>query len=221
LFDGGSTDAGAVGEYRIGPFLKQRGIALIDTVSVSHMDSDHYSGVLELLETMPVYQGRRAYIRCYDGNVGIRELVLPKVSKPSEEYLAMVGLCAEKNVSVRYVEAGEELYREDTLVIECLSPLLAKESENDTSLVFLLQTSELVVWLMGDAGVSAEEELIERLGGHGARRLRVRGLLLLLLRIWALQELPEKAGLFGRLSSASDSAPAPHLLRLQHGLSGG
>ena len=166
LFDGGSTDVSGVGEYRISPFLKQQGIALIDTVSVSHMDSDHYSGVLELLEAMPVYQGRAAYFREYQGCIGICELVLPMVTEPSEEYLQLVELCAEKNVEVRYLSAGDELYRDEELLIECLSPVNAKKSENDTSLVFLLQTPELAVWLMGDAGVDAEEEIIRRLGEH-------------------------------------------------------
>lgn len=165
MFDGGSTDVENVGTYRIRPFLKQQGIALIDTVSVSHMDRDHYSGVMELLAAMPVYEGRGAYLRDYDGNVGICEVVLPEVSEPSEAYLELVALCMQKKVAVRYVSAGDELYREKDLLVECLSPVAARESENDTSLIFLLQTPELAVWLMGDAGVSAEEALIERLGG--------------------------------------------------------
>lgn len=164
LFDGGSTDVSGVGEYRIGPFLKEQGIALIDVVSVSHIDSDHYSGVLELLAAMPVYEGRAAYLRDYNGAVGICELVLPEVAEPSEAYLEMVALCEEKNVTVHYLSAGDALYWEADLLIECLSPVDAKKSENDTSLVFLLQTSELVVWLMGDAGVETEEEIIHRLG---------------------------------------------------------
>lgn len=167
LFDGGSTAVSGVGEYRISPFLKQQGIALIDKVSVSHMDSDHYSGVLELLEAMPVYQGRATYLREYQGCVGICELVLPEVTEPSEEYLELVELCAEKNVEVRYLSAGDELYREEGLLIECVSPETARESKNDTSLVFLLQTPEMVVWLMGDAGIAAEEEIVMRLGNAG------------------------------------------------------
>jgi|GEM_PF-627476 len=165
LFDGGSTDVKGVGGYRISPFLKQQGLALIDTVSVSHMDSDHYSGVMELLTDMPVYEGRAEYLRTYDGNIGICEVVLPQISEPSEEYLELVALCTEKQVAVRYVSAGDKLWREENLLLECLSPVAAQTSENDTSLVFLLQTPEVVVWLMGDAGVSAEETMLKRLGG--------------------------------------------------------
>ena len=49
------------------------------------------------------------------------------------------------------------------MLIECLYPSNAKESENDTSLVLLLQTPQVVAWLMGDAGIAPEMEIMERL----------------------------------------------------------
>ena len=49
--------------------------------------------------------------------------------------------------------------------MECLYPYNAKESENDTSLVFLLQTPKLLAWLTGDAGVDPESEIMARLAG--------------------------------------------------------
>ena len=72
-------------------------------------------------------------------------------------------LALEKNVVIRYLEAGERLYQEENLLLECLSPSNAKESENDTSLVLLLQTPGLVAWLMGDAETGSEEKIMERL----------------------------------------------------------
>lgn len=170
LFDGGSTDAGSVGKYRIAPFLKEKGIAVVDTVVVSHMDSDHYSGIEELLREMPVYCGEKAYIRNYTGAVGIERLVLPLVKQPSEEYLALAELCREKQVEVLFISAGEDLYREQELLLTCLSPWEAKTSENDTSLVFLLQTEKMAVWLMGDAGTKAEEEIAERFADEVKRQ---------------------------------------------------
>jgi len=171
LFDGGSTDVNSVGTYRISPVLKQKGIALIDTVTISHLDSDHYSGVLEILEAMPVYEGKRSFLSRYCGNIGICHLVLPKVQKPSETYLELVALATEKRVTVSYIEAGEMLYEERELMIECLSPKDAIESENDTSLVFLIQTPDLVVWMMGDAGVDTEADIMQRLGAEVRKAL--------------------------------------------------
>lgn len=172
LFDCGSSDVSNVGIYRLVPMLKQKGILLLDMVSVSHMDSDHMNGIKELLEAMPIYKGEKEFWQNYKGQIGIKTLVLPKVSEASEEYLALVQLAKEKKVEIIYIEAGETLYQADGILIECLSPSNAKQSENDTSLVYLLQTKDLVVWMMGDAGVEVEKEIIEMIGRKAVEQLQ-------------------------------------------------
>ena len=163
LSDCGSSDVSKVGEYRLSPVLKQRGILLVDMAVVSHLDMDHMNGIKELLEHMPAYDGEVGFAAGYQGVVGIKELVLPVVAEKSEAYLELEALAREKKVAVRYVQAKDILHREEDFLMECLYPYHAKESENDTSLVFLLQTPELLVWFMGDAGTSSEAELMERL----------------------------------------------------------
>ena len=174
LFDCGSSDVSKVGTYRLTPMLKQRGILLVDIVSVSHIDSDHINGIKELLEEMPVYEGEEEFRGNYKGAIGIKTVVLPKILEPSEEYLALVQLAREKNVEIVYMEAGETLYQADGILIECLSPSNAKQSENDTSLVYLLQMKDIVVWMMGDAGIEVEQEIIERIGKKTLEQLKDR-----------------------------------------------
>jgi len=163
LSDCGSSDVTGLGEYRLFPVLKQKGILLVDLAVVSHLDNDHISGIRELLEAMPVYEGKFKFAAEYQGTVGVAELVLPKVLEKSEAYLSLEALAMEKNVKIRYAEAGEIIYQEERLLLECLSPQGARESDNDTSLVLLLQTPSLLSWLMGDAGVDSEAEIMERL----------------------------------------------------------
>lgn len=161
LFDCGSTDAGSVGEYCLTPFLKQQGIAVIDIATVSHMDADHVNGIRELLLQMRPYSGKRAAACGYNGSISVAELVLPKVLEPSEAYLELVMLAEEKQVAIRFLEAGECLTEQgESVEITCLSPRHAVKSENDTSLVFLLETKEAEVWLMGDAGAEIERSLL-------------------------------------------------------------
>ena len=50
LVDGGSTQIKKLGEQRLEPLLKSRGIRNIDMVFVSHGDQDHISGITWLLE---------------------------------------------------------------------------------------------------------------------------------------------------------------------------
>ncbi len=172
LSDCGSSDVSKVGEYRLSPVLKQKGILLIDMAVVSHLDSDHTSGIRELLENMPVYNGEVGYVAGYEGTVGMKELVLPAVFEKSEAYLELESLALKKNVAVRYLQAGKQLYQEENLLIECIYPVRAKESENDTSLVLLLQTPELLAWLMGDAGTGPEKELMEQLAAVNMEALQ-------------------------------------------------
>ena len=49
LIDGGSSDIKKVGQYRIEPFLKSRGVGRLDYVLISHGDSDHMNGVKDLI----------------------------------------------------------------------------------------------------------------------------------------------------------------------------
>lgn len=50
FMDGGSSNVKNVGQYRILPFLKSRGIRSLTGWIVSHADADHTSGLLELLQ---------------------------------------------------------------------------------------------------------------------------------------------------------------------------
>lgn len=50
MIDGGSSSIKQVGSYRIVPVLKANRIGSIDCCFLTHMDSDHVSGVLEMLE---------------------------------------------------------------------------------------------------------------------------------------------------------------------------
>src|SRR5690606_12831701 len=49
LFDGGSSDVKGVGKHRIQPYLLSKGVDVIDYAIVSHVDSDHISGLIELI----------------------------------------------------------------------------------------------------------------------------------------------------------------------------
>ena len=50
LFDGGSSDIKNVGEKRIYPLIKCKGIKKIDYIFISHTDNDHINGIMELIE---------------------------------------------------------------------------------------------------------------------------------------------------------------------------
>ncbi len=161
-FDCGSTSETEVGERVLQTFLKSEGIMLVDRITVSHTDADHISGIIEILENMNVYRNDIDYAMRYRGNVGVRTLVMPAVKERGEAYNRLTELAEKKNVKVEFIRAGGEIPLNDrNCRLRCLSPLDAEKSENETSLVFLLESPEYSALLMGDAGIEAEGELLK------------------------------------------------------------
>lgn len=98
LIDGGSTDIKEVGKYRILPYLKANRLHQIDTVFLSHTDTDHVSGILELLQAP-------------ESGVHIQRLILPAVSvaQQNKNYHALLSAAATAGTKVYTMSAGEAL----------------------------------------------------------------------------------------------------------------
>ena len=119
FIDGGSTSEERVGEYRILPFLKYKGVASIDYWFVSHTDSDHISGIFEVLESG------------YD----ISHLVLSKYAPKDESMLQLVSLAKACNTQVIYMDAGDKIMS-DVAEFTCIYPRdTSAQDKNEASLV--------------------------------------------------------------------------------------
>ncbi len=164
LFDCGSTSKSGAGLYVLSPYMRSKGIILIGEATVSHTDADHINGITEILENMNVYKNRFDYAMRYNGNIGIRKLILPKVREQGEAYLELLVLAKTKNVEVEFLEAGDEIeLRDKDSRLICLWPNEAEDSRNETSMVFLLDTPSFRAYMTGDAGTEAERETVKAL----------------------------------------------------------
>jgi len=176
LVDGGSTGVQKVGEKRIIPYLKAQGIRVIDCAFVSHTDSDHVSGLLEILETMPVYTKYRESVPGYAGTPVVKRLVLPVWSENKEDateypmaenmdkqYSKLLRLARIKNVEVYYMEAGDRMTVGDELKLFCLAPEagITYENKNAASMVLLASYGEFDMLLTGDMEKEGELRLLE------------------------------------------------------------
>ncbi|MFT3985284.1 MAG: ComEC/Rec2 family competence protein, partial [Lachnospiraceae bacterium] len=160
MMDGGSSDEKEAGKYRILPCLKANAVNRIDYVFLSHMDSDHVNGVMEILADE-------------DCGISISRVILPKTAallEADDNYTMLITLAEQRNVPVYLMEAGEKIEQEG-LRITCLSPSVS-ESEawrtrdsNENSLV--LKTEYLPAGFRalftGDIGTEAERELLAQL----------------------------------------------------------
>ena len=100
ISDCGSTQDLNVGENRLVPFLKSKGVTKVDAAFVSHSDADHMNGIRYLLEE--------------NAGISVGKLVLPVASLHSERYDSLKEAAKKAKVSVEYMEAGD--------LVECREP---------------------------------------------------------------------------------------------------
>lgn len=162
LCDGGSSDVSKVGEYRIEPFLKYEGISVLDAVFLSHGDSDHTNGVIELLQR---------------DSVVIRLLVLPCSGNGTiagSEFSEVLYLAKEKDIPILWLETGME-WRAGEVWVTCLhpSPEYVGEDSNATSEVLYVDYQGFSLLLTGDVGMSEETALFKEMNAKGIEEVTI------------------------------------------------
>lgn len=147
FIDGGSTSEDDVGEYRILPFLKSKGIDSVDYWFVSHADLDHISGLLEVMECG------------YD----IEHLVVSKYAPKDENLGRLLDMASVCGIDVIWMEAGDRIQSEHTKM-ECIYPRSGSSRErNDASLVLEMELADKrKAFFAGDISSEVEQLLLRR-----------------------------------------------------------
>jgi DNA internalization-related competence protein ComEC/Rec2 len=148
LVDGGSNDIKNVAKYRIIPFLLSQGKDRIDYAIVSHSDSDHISGIMELI---------------MDNPIKINNLVLPLIQEKDSSYIKLEELAAEYKINLRYIQKGDAIGEGD-LCITCLHPQadFKPTSLNSYSTVLSVKYQDFDMLLTGDLEKDGEKAVIEQ-----------------------------------------------------------
>ncbi|MCI8389801.1 MAG: DUF4131 domain-containing protein [Roseburia sp.] len=147
FIDGGSSDVKKVGQYRILPFLKYNGVDRIDCWIVSHADSDHISGLKELLE-----QG-------YE----VRRLVLSAGIVQDEAYRELIRLAGRNETEVLFMDAGDSLYLGEARLLALFpdAETAAGTDRNAASLVIWYEEGAFTGLFTGDIGTEEEKKLLQ------------------------------------------------------------
>ncbi len=165
MFDGGSSSETDVGEYIILPYLKFNGLTHIDAVFISHSDTDHISGILELIDSAG------------DEGIDIESVyVTPQlVNEGSENSQAIADACREAHIPLKTMAAGTEWDSGDTH-FTCLHPTreYVPEDPNSGSMCILAEFGPKTVLFPGDVQGSGEDALAGVIGeALGSRRLDI------------------------------------------------
>ncbi|MCR5369899.1 MAG: DNA internalization-related competence protein ComEC/Rec2 [Clostridium sp.] len=153
LSDCGSSQESALGEMRLGPFLKSRGVTHLDYILVSHGDEDHISGIRWLLAE--------------EEDIRADILVLPESGQDDAACRELENLAARRGMRTVRMKAGDFL-RCGELRLSCLAPPPGyrgnPDDRNADSLVFLADYRKFRMLLTGDIGFPEEEGILKRAG---------------------------------------------------------
>lgn len=149
LVDGGGIFGKEVGK-NVGttvilPYLESLGIGEVEAVFLSHPDTDHMTGLLEVMEKIPV---KGLYLSLYP-------------FEETEEWERLKELAERKQIPIYTVVGGDST--EDG-AWECLYPLrevIIGSDDNHGSMVLRYQYGGTKILFTGDIG-SADERLLER-----------------------------------------------------------
>ncbi len=161
FIDGGSSDVEAVGRYRIEPCLKSFGVRSLEYVFISHGDSDHYSGIKEMLE-------RQIY------GVKIKNLVLPVHFRENNALIELAEVAIKYHTNVCIMNA-EQTITEEGLQITCIQPDKSEEpmGDNAGSMVLEIIYEDFSMLMTGDVEGKGEEVLMQKLKGKKYDILKV------------------------------------------------
>ena len=174
LMDGGSTSEKQTGEYILEPFFKYQGKSRVDYILVSHLDRDHISGILEILEEgflevgcliLPAAsQGKTGGADRKTGELTEAADLCQALAEQDEAYGKLKKLAEEREVKIQVMGAGDSL-EDGELRLYCLGPERGEryESRNAASLTICLEYKKLRVLLTGDLEGTGESRVLDRL----------------------------------------------------------
>ncbi|MCC8168155.1 MAG: DNA internalization-related competence protein ComEC/Rec2 [Clostridiales bacterium] len=156
FIDGGSSNVSSLGEYRILPFLKAKGANDIDYWFVSHTDSDHISGITEVLQS----------------GYKVKYLVFSYAAPKDSALTELAEIAAQAGTQVIYM-TEKDCLEFGGMEITCIYPLAGMTEEeinaddadrNARSLVLRMDMGGTSFLFTGDISSDEEHEIIEACG---------------------------------------------------------
>jgi competence protein ComEC len=174
--DGGSSSVSDVGTYRMEPYLQSQGIDTIDCAVITHLDSDHYNGITELIEE--------------DYGITIKRLALSPYVKEDEGYEELEALAEAHKIPIVWLSAGDKITA-GNLTLQVLYPGVNMEiDDSNARSIVLLADYKNGMWrglFTGDLELQGEETFLEtatvgmvdflKVGHHGSKNATSEALL--------------------------------------------
>lgn len=161
FIDGGSSDRKQLGENVILPFLKYNGVQGISYWFVSHADSDHISGLSEVIDSGYTIE-HIVVAEAAAKEAAMEELVL----KAKEAGIDVCLMSKGDSIEINAASGLRSTVNEETDGIMCLYPGIADTASdrNDMCLVLKLTDGAFSGVFGGDIPAEVEKELVAEYG---------------------------------------------------------
>ena len=125
LIDGGEGDTSVLLDY-----LLDRRIKTIDYIMISHFDSDHCNGLIDVIEEL-----------------NVKNIIISKQAYMSKEYIGIANIINKKRINVIHVKAGDVLKIDKDIKIDIIYPFEDFEYEdlNNNSIVAKVTCNEFSI----------------------------------------------------------------------------
>lgn len=160
-YKGGKTQAKMI----ILEYLKDHGIKNIDGFILTHFDSDHAGGAVDLIENLNI---KNVYVNSLDDKSHLAKKIYKCVK-------------CKKCCRLKLAQNNSVVYKEGNLKItEFISGLKGEENENENSIITLVSNNKFDELFMGDAGITGFDKIkqylpqkveILKIGHHGAKNV--------------------------------------------------
>lgn len=151
VIDGGSATQDRLGEYVLLPALQSLAMARVDYWFVSHADTDHISGLLEILKAGEL------------SGVQLKNLVVSANAMQDEKMRELIDLAEGQGIQICYMDMGDYVTDEESFLIRCLHPdgAFVAEDKNEASLALEYQSGKFCMLFTGDMGTEALRYMLE------------------------------------------------------------
>lgn len=150
VIDVGSTSNDSLGEYVALPGLLAQGMGHIDYWFITHLDRDHTSGLMHILQSE------------VDLGISVDNLVLGEHSVPERAYPELLALALDKNINIIYMKTGDCI-SDGEFYMTAVHPSseFDVEDRNEQSLVMEYKVGAFGALFTGDIGMEAVDSILE------------------------------------------------------------
>lgn len=132
-----------VGKKILIPYLLKNGVGRVDLAMISHLDADHYKGIVSICRAGMVKK------------IAVTESLKEEISRISRE----TGM---KKEDILFIKTGTKFYSGKEFAFKILGPVQEGKDANANSMVVKLIWKKFSIMAPGDIDMEAEASLLER-----------------------------------------------------------